>query len=374
MTTAAVRSVPFFRYPHVFGQQREEILAAMTSVMERGAFILQDELSQFEREVAEFVGSRHAIGVADGTESMIIALLAAGIGRGDEVIFCSHTYIATASAIHFAGATPVPVDVGPDRCIDASAIRAAITRKTRAIIPTQLNGRTCDMDAIMSIAGEHGLVVVEDAAQALGSRFKGRCAGTFGFAGSISLYPAKVLGCFGDGGILFTQDDAANEVIRELRDHGRNREGHVVRWGLNSRLDTLQAAVLLVKLRRFPGEIRRRRELAAIYDERLRDLGEMTLPPGPGECGDHFDVFQNYEVEGDRRDELRAYLHGRGVRTIIQWAGTPVHRFAGLGLDGVRLPGVERFFERCFLLPMNTSLADEEVHYVCDCIRGFYGR
>lgn len=374
MTTTASISVPFFRYPHVFQQQREEILAAMMKVMERGAFILQDELVQFEQEVARFVGSRHAIGVADGTESMIIALRAAGIGPGDEVIFCSHTYIATASAIHFAGATPVPVDMLPDRCIDPAAVRKAITRRTKAIIPTQLNGRTCDMDALMSIAAEHGLVVIEDAAQALGSKFKGRCAGTFGFAGSISLYPAKVLGCFGDGGLLFTQDDRVNEVLRELRDHGRNRDGHVVRWGLNSRLDTLHAAILLVKLRQFPAEIRRRRELAAIYDERLRDVQEMTLPPAPDASGDHFDIFQNYEVEGDRRDALRAHLQERGVRTIIQWAGTPVHRFAGLGFDGVRIPGVERFFERCFLLPMNTSLTDDEVHYVCDCIRGFYGR
>lgn len=374
MPSATMPTIPFFRYPHVFQQQREEILAAMLKVMDRGAFILQDELAQFERDVAAFVGSKHAIGVADGTESMIIALRAAGIGAGDEVIFCSHTYIATASAIHFAGATPVPVDVGIDRCIDPASVKAAITRRTKAIIPTQLNGRTCDMDALMSIAREHGLVVIEDAAQALGSKFKGRCAGTFGFAGSISLYPAKVLGCFGDGGLLFTQDDSVNEVLRELRDHGRNKDGHVVRWGLNSRLDTLQAAVLLVKLRQFPSEIERRRHLASIYDSRLRDLPEVTLPPGPDADPRHFDIYQNYEIEGDRRDALRAHLQERGVRTIIQWAGTPVHRFAGLGFEGCRITGVERFFERCFLLPMNTSLTDDEVHYVCDCIRGFYGR
>ncbi len=372
--TTTRKTIPFFRYPHVFAQQREEILAAVMSVMDRGAFILQDELAQFEREVAQFVGSKHAIGVADGTESMILALRAAGIGQGDEVIFCSHTYIATASAIHFANATPVAVDMRADRCIDPDAIRRAITSKTKAIIPTQLNGRTCNMDEIMQIAREHGLLVIEDAAQALGSKYKGRCAGTFGFAGSISLYPAKVLGCFGDGGLLFTQDDATNEVLRELRDHGRNRDGLVVRWGLNSRLDNLHAAVALVKLRTFAQEIERRRALARIYDERLRDLEEMTLPVGPDADPDHFDIFQNYEVEGDRREQLRAHLVECGVRTIIQWAGIPVHRFEGLGFEGTRIPGVEKFFERCFLLPMNTSLTDDEVHYVCDCIRGFYGR
>ena len=374
MSTKILQSIPFFRYPHVFQQQREEILAAMMKVMERGAFILQDELGQFEHEVAKFVGSKHAIGVADGTESMILALNAAGIGLGHEVIFCSHTYIATASAIHFAGATPIPVDMRVDRCIDPEAIRRAITKRTKAIIPTQLNGRTCDMDEIMSIAREHGLVVIEDAAQALGSKYKGRAAGTFGFAGSISLYPAKVLGCFGDGGILFTQDDNTNEVLRELRDHGRNKEGNVVRWGLNSRLDTLQAAVLLVKLSAFPAEIARRRELAGIYDDRLTDLEEMTLPPGPNADPNHFDIYQNYEVEGDRREALRTYLQEQGVRTIVQWAGTPVHQFEKLGFGRVRIPAVEKFFERCFLLPMNTSLTNEEAHYICDNIRTFYGR
>lgn len=374
MSTKTLQSIPFFRYPHVFQQQRNEILAAMMKVMDRGAFILQEELAQFEHEVAQFVGSKHAIGVADGTESMILALSAAGIGSGDEVIFCSHTYIATASAIHFAGATPVPVDMRTDRCIDPEAIRHSITKRTKAIIPTQLNGRTCDMDAIMSIAHEHGLVVIEDAAQALGSKYKGRAAGTFGFAGSISLYPAKVLGCFGDGGILFTQNDNTNEVLRELRDHGRNKDGIVVRWGLNSRLDTLQAAVLLVKLRAFPDEITRRRELAGIYDERLRDLAEMTLPPGPDADPNHFDIYQNYEVEGDRREALRAHLQENGVRTIVQWAGTPVHKFDKLGFQDLRIPAVEKFFERCFLLPMNTSLTNEEVHYICDNIRTFYGR
>ncbi len=365
--------IPFFRYPHVFGQQREEILRAMMQVMERGAFILQSELEEFESAVSEFVGTRNAIGVANGTDSLNLACRAAGIGTGDEVIMASHTYIATAAAVHFAGATPVLVECREDHLIDPAAVEAAITPQTRAIMPTQLNGRTCDMDALLAIAEKHRLVLIEDAAQALGSKFKGKCAGTFGVAGSISLYPAKLLGCFGDGGLLFTDDDETARQLRLLRDHGRNEAGMVVTWGVNSRLDTLNAAICLTKLRIYPEEIERRRQIARLYRERLADLEDMTLPPGPDRDPDHFDCYQNYEVESGRRDALRKHLQKNGVKTIIQWAGTPVHKFEGLGLPKISLPFTERLFERCFLLPMNTSLTDEEVGYICEQIRNFYG-
>lgn len=364
--------IPFFRYNYIFSPQRDEILREATGVMERGAFILQKELENFESEIAKFAGSQHAIGVADGTESMILALLAAGIGQGDEVILASHTYIATASAVHFAGAKPVLVECRKDRLIDPSDIRRKITKKTKALLPTQLNGRTCDMDEIQAICREHDLLLIEDAAQALGSKWKDKCAGTFGFAGSISLYPAKVLGCFGDGGLLFTQDDKTAETLRELRDHGRNREGLVVRWGLNSRLDNLQAAILSVKLKAFPQEIERRRAIARHYHRRLAGLEDLALPPGPDENPDHFDIYQNYEIESGQREKLRDYLRNQGVGTIIQWAGKAVHQFQGLGFDGVQLPFTDKFMERCFLLPMNTSLTDEEVEYICDQIKKFY--
>jgi dTDP-4-amino-4,6-dideoxygalactose transaminase len=183
-----------------------------------------------------------------------------------------------------------------------------------------------------------------------------------------------VLGCFGDGGIITTNDDAVAKQINLLRDHGRNEQGLVVTWGLNSRLDNLQAGILNVRLRHFPAEINRRRELAARYDAGLRDVPEMLLPPAPDSDKNHFDVYQNYEVEGERRDALRSHLEADGVRTIIQWAGTPVH---GFNLPGVRvtdLPRTRKLFERCFLLPMNTSLTNDEVDYICASIRRFYGR
>lgn len=365
-------SIPFFRYPHLFAQQREEILSAITAVMDRGAFILQSDLVEFETGIANFTGAGHALGVANGTDALIIALRAAGIGPGDEVIVPSHTYVASAASIHFAGATPVLVECGPDHMIEPASAEAAVTPRTAAIMPVQLNGRTCDMDAIQAIADKHGLAIVEDAAQAIGSKFKGKMAGTFGIAAEISLYPAKILGCFGDGGVLLTNDVEMARKMSLLRDHGRDESGLVVTWGLNSRLDNLQAAVLNVKLRQLDAEIERRRAIARMYNEGLQGLDDLTLPPGPDDDEDHFDVYQNYEIEAGRREDLRAQLDKDGIRTIIQWAGKPVHQFEGLGFKGVHLPFTDRLFTRCFLLPMNTSLSDDEVQYICDRVRRFY--
>jgi dTDP-4-amino-4,6-dideoxygalactose transaminase len=249
-----------------------------------------------------------------------------------------------------------------------------VTPRTRAIMPVQLNGRTCDMDALQRIADRHHLVIIEDAAQGLGSRFKGRMAGSFGLAGSFSFYPAKVLGCFGDGGGLTTSSEEMNRKMRLLRDHGRDDSGEVVTWGLNSRLDNLQAAILDTKLVKFDEEIRRRREIAALYRAGLEDLEDMTLPPGPNDDPDHFDVYQNYEVEAGSRTELRSHLERSGIKTIVQWAGKPLHQFPGLKLDRAHLPATDRLFTRCFMLPMNTSLTNDEVAQICETICEFYGR
>jgi dTDP-4-amino-4,6-dideoxygalactose transaminase len=366
-------TIPFFRYPHVFAQQREEILAAMIAVMERGAFILQSDLLEFEAALAGFVGVNHAVGVANGTDGLIIALRAVGIGEGDEVIVPSHTYVASAASIHFVGASPVLVDCREDHLVDPQAVAAAVTSRTAAIMPVQLNGRTCDMDELQAIADRHGLAIVEDAAQALGSKFRGRNAGTFGSASAFSFYPAKLLGCFGDGGAVVTNDAELARKISLLRDHGRDEKGLVVDWGLNSRLDNLQAAVLNVKFQRLDLEIERRREIARLYREGLQDLDDIDLPPGPDDDPDHFDVYQNYEIESGRRDQLREQLERDGVRTIIQWGGHAVHQLEGLQVGAVNVPYTERMFTRCFLLPMNTSVTDEEVDYICDRIRRFYG-
>jgi dTDP-4-amino-4,6-dideoxygalactose transaminase len=367
------RSIPFFNYQALFSAQERELTNVILDVCRRGAYILQKDLVEFEQRLAKYMGVKHAFGVANGTDAMWLGLKAVGIGLGDEVILPSHTYIATAAAVHFVGATPVLADIGSDYMLDAASVESLVTPRTKAIMPVQLNGRTCDMDALQALADKRGILIVEDAAQALGSKFNGRCAGTFGKFGTISFYPAKVLGCFGDGGAVVTDDDAIARKLYLLRDHGRNVDGRVVAWGFNSRLDNLQAAILDFKLKTFSEDVARRRVIAARYQARLGKLKELALPPGPDADPRHFDVYQNYELEADRRDALRVHLEQNGVRTIIQWGGTPVHQFRELGFTGKALLRTDRFFTRCLMLPMNTTLADDDVEYICDQIHGFYG-
>ena len=372
MAVPAVRSIPFFNYAEAFAAYEDAFVDIVRDIIRRGAFIQQRDLAEFEGHLAEYLGVRFAIGVGNATDGLGMALRAAGIGVGDEVLFPSHTMVATAAAVAHIGATPVPVDCGPDHLIDPASVERLITPRTRAVMPVQLNGRTADMDTIATIARRQKLLVIEDAAQGLGSRFKGRLAGTFGLAAALSFYPAKILGCLGDGGAVVTNDPDVARKVRLLRDHGRDESGEVRCWGFNSRLDNLQAAMLEHQFRDYATVIERRRNLARTYRADLYDVPQVVLPPGPDDDPEHFDVYQNYEIEVERRDEIRRFLTERGVGTLIQWGGKAVHQFTGLGLN-VSLPNTERLFERCLMLPMNLTLADDDVHYIAGAIREFFG-
>lgn len=372
MNSTVTRAViPFFNYRGAFSAREDEFLDIIRDVVRRGAFIQQRDLAEFEEALAAYLGVTYAFGVGNATDGLIIALKAAGLKPGDEVIFPSHTMVASPAAVAHVGGVPVPVDCGPDHLIDARSIEAAVTSLTRAIMPVQLNGRTCDMGAIERIARQHDLMIIEDAAQALGSKFKGKPAGSFGIASAFSFYPAKILGCFGDGGAVVTDDPEVARRIKLLRDHGRNDEGEVEMWGFNSRLDNMQAAILHAQFRDYDEIVTRRRSIARLYDELLSGIPEVALPPSPGSDPDHFDVFQNYEIEAERRDELRAHLLKNGVGTLVQWGGTPVHQFKALGFN-VSLPATERLFERCVMLPLNMMVTDDEVGYIGELIRDFY--
>jgi|JI9StandDraft_1071089.scaffolds.fasta_scaffold91762_2 dTDP-4-amino-4,6-dideoxygalactose transaminase len=365
------RIIPFFNYPALFYQQEEKFISIFKDVCSRGAYILQKDLVEFEENLKKFLDVKYVFGVADGTNAIILGLNAAGIGPGDEVIVPSHTYIASAAAVALVGAKPVLCDIGEDNLIDPVSVKEKLTQKTKAIMPVHVNGRTCKMDDLRDIAQQHNLMIVEDAAQALGSKYKGKGAGTFGKFGTYSFYPAKVLGCFGDGGAIVTNDEEIARKVSLLRDHGRDERGRVITWGTNSRLDNLQAAILNFKLQSYNEDIKRRREIAKKYDESLKSIKELTLPPSPNENQAHFDIYQNYELAADRRDDLKAYLQEKGISTIIQWAGVPVHKFIELGFNEI-LPKTEKFFERCLMLPMNVSLSDVDINYICDSIHFFY--
>ena len=363
--------VPFFDYPRLWLDNRKELISIIDNVSSSGGFIMQKAVSDFEQELAKYSGCNYAVGVGNATDAMEIFLEAIGLNKGDEIIISSHTMLATASAIKFAGGVPVPVDIGDDNLICKESIENAITSNTVGIMPTQLNGRVCDMDAISKIAKKNGLFVIEDAAQALGASFKGQHAGTFGLASCISFFPAKLLGCLGDAGGVLVNDKNLYHKIFQLHDHGRDTDGEVKRWGRNSRLDNLQAAILSHKLKTYKKVIERRREVAQMYQDRLSDLSELQLPPSPSNTSDHFDVYQNYEITADKRDDLKMYLSEKNIGTLIQWGGKGVHQFHQLGFNQ-KLPKTEKFFERCIMLPMNIFISNEDVDYICEVIKSFY--
>jgi len=369
----AQRNIPFFNYPALFKEHEQEFIATIHDVLHRGAFIMQRDLVDFEAALGKWLGIKHVLGVADGTMALTLALKLANVGAGDEVILPSHTFIATAAAVHHVGATPVLCDCGHDHMIDIKSAETLVTKRTKAIMPVQLNGRTCDMDLVMEFAGRYGLEVIEDSCQALGAKFRGRPAGSFGVAGSFSFYPAKVLGCFGDGGALVLNSDDNAEIARQLRDHGRDlRAGKVVRFGYNARLDNVQAAIMSIKFKTFDRDLARRRALARIYQQRLAHVPQLLLPPGPDSDNRRFDIFQNYEIEAHDRDKLRLYLSERGVGTIVQWGGHMIHQFDRLGLR-CNAPYADSMSRRYMLLPMHHLLQDDDIHFICDAIESFYG-
>jgi dTDP-4-amino-4,6-dideoxygalactose transaminase len=365
-------NIPFFNYPEVFKSREQDFISVFKDVSNRGAFIMQDELKAFEAQIADYSNSKYAVGVSNATDGLQMAFMAGGILPGDEVIFCSHTMVATASAIHFSGGIPVPVEAARDHLIDPKEIERAISQKTKAICPTHLNGRTADMDQIQLIAMKYNLDIYEDAAQALGSKWKDRFAGTFGRASCISFYPAKILGCLGDGGAVLTDDDNIYQKLLLLRDHGRHNEtGDVLVWGFNARLDNLQAAFLSMQFEDYQNVIDRRREIALKYQDRLEDIEELVLPPGPNLQSYNFDVYQNYEIEAKDRDSLRDHLKDQGIGTLIQWGGKAVHQFRHLGFTQ-SLPITEKLFDRILMLPINMSLTDPEVDFICNVVEEFY--
>ena len=238
--------IPFFNYQYLFKSKQEKFIEILKDIGNRGAYILQKDLEEFEENLAKYIGVKYALGVANGTDAIWLALLAADIGKDDEVIFASHTYIATANAIKFVGAEPIPADCKPDHMIDPSSVRSLITSRTKAIVPTQLNGRCCDMDELLKIAKENNLILIEDAAQGLGAKFKDRGIGSFDKGATISFYPAKNLGSFGDGGAFVTNDKRMYEKVKILRDHGRNEDGILLTGDLIQDLTIFKQPYLII--------------------------------------------------------------------------------------------------------------------------------
>ena len=364
--------IPFFNYPAIFQHKKDNYTKIINDTLSKGAFIMQDELFEFEESLSEYLGVKHVIGMADGTITSSPLPTPDAISEPNIAIVPSHTFVASVAAIIHSGAKPILVDCSKDHLISSSSVEKSITAKTKAIMPVQLNGRVAKMNSILKIAEENNLLIIEDSCQALGAKFSGQFAGTFGMAGTFSFFPAKTLGCFGDGGAAITNDDGVAKRIKMFRDHGRDQnDGEVKLFGYNARLDNIQAAILNYKLKFYDEEIQKRRKIAAIYNDRLKNIESILLPPSPDNNEEHFDIYQNYEIEADNREELRKFLTEKGIGTILQWGGYAVHQFKELGFRN-KLSYTDQMTKKFMLLPMHTLLNEKEVHYICNQINSFY--
>lgn len=362
--------VRIVNFPKQYYNIKSEIDNVIKEILDTGSFILRKDVEDFERNIASFIGTEYAVGLNSGTDALFLSCYAAGIKAGDEVITVPHTFVATTAAIVHCGAKPILVDIVNDMNMDTEKLEEAITEKTKAIIPVHLNGRLCDMRNIMKIATEHNLIVIEDAAQALGAQFNGQNAGTFGLTSCFSFYPAKILGTFGDGGLVATSDEKIAEKIRFLRDHGQNRsKGEIIGYGFNSRLDNLHAAILNAKLKYVPSYIKRRREIAKMYDNGLEGIEDIIVPPKPDKLFN--DVYQNYVIRTKKRDELATFLKANGVETLISWQ-IPMHKHAALKLDHFKLPKTEQISTEVLSLPIYAELEDDKVNYIIEMVKKFY--
>jgi dTDP-4-amino-4,6-dideoxygalactose transaminase len=351
---------------------QSSIQSAINRVLDGGTYILGEEVESFERAFADYCGGGHAVGVASGTDALILALRALGIGPGDEVITVSHTAVATVAAILAVGATPVLVDIDENSMtLNPSAIDAAVSSRSKAVIAVHLYGQAADLDALMEIVRRHGLILVEDCAQAAGGRYRGRRLGGIGDIGCFSFYPTKNLGAIGDGGIIFTRDVKIAERVRQLRQYGWDDARETHEAGLNSRLDSIQAAILGAKLEYLDLDNARRAAIARRYHRDLSDLPITT--PKERDGGEH--VYHLYVVTCTRRDDLMAYLSDHMIGCAIHYR-LPVHRQKGYAelarvpADG--LPVTERICRQILSLPLYPELSDGDVDRVIAAVRGFF--
>jgi dTDP-4-amino-4,6-dideoxygalactose transaminase len=362
--------IPFSDLRQQYLSLKDEIDASIQRVLNSGWFILGSEVQAFEEEFAAYVGAEHAVGVGSGTEALHLALLACGVGPGDEVITVSHTAVATAAAIELAGARPVFVDIDARAyTMDPTQVEGKIGPATRAILPVHLYGQTADMDAILSLAREHGVRMVEDAAQAHGAEYRGQKAGSMGDVGCFSFYPTKNLGAFGDAGLVATSDPSIAERLKLLRQYGwAERYVSSIR-GTNSRLDELQAAMLRVKLHKLEEWNGLRRKHAALYDSLLQDVGVVT--PMQMEYGKH--CYHIYAIRSQHRDQLREFLRKRGVGALVHYP-VPVHlqeAYRDLGYGEGTLPVTEQVSAEVLTLPVAPEVTEEQIREVCALVREF---
>jgi len=365
-----MRKVPYVNFAAQFAEEREQLLPIIEAVFMRGEFVGGPAVDRLEEELAGYLGVDNVVALNSGTDTLLLGMKALGIGPGDEVITPPNSFVASTAAVLALGATPVFADVLDDQTIDPDAVRAAITSRTKAIMPVHLTGRMCEMDPLMALAERHGLAVVEDAAQSIGSLDHGRMSGAIGDVGCFSMHPLKNLNAAGDAGFVVLRDAEHARRVRLWRNHGLIDRETVAEWGMVSRLDCLQAEILRYRLPRLADVIERRRHNAARYRELLRGLPIYM----PDERNYAFDTYHTFVIQVDRRDELREFLAGRGIGTAIHYP-IPIHlqpAAAWLGHGPGSFPATERQAGRILTLPVNQFLNDDDLVYIAETIGEFY--
>jgi dTDP-4-amino-4,6-dideoxygalactose transaminase len=364
-----MRHVPIVNLKAQFEGLRGEITSAVAQVLEAQHFILGPNVTALEREIAALCDSPFAVGVASGTDALILALRAAGIGIGDEVIVPAFSFIATADSVSILGAVPIFADIDPHSFnINVDHAATLVTERTKAIIAVHIYGQPADMDAISALAATYQLKVIEDCAQALGAKWKGRPTCSFGDYGCISFFPSKNLGAYGDGGMVTVRNAEEAIALRMLRSHGSGRKYYSDVQGMNSRLDELQAAVLRVKLPHLQQWNERRRQVASMYREALRDVTEIALP---SESPDAFHVYHQFTIRVPRRDEVQNALRASGIETFVYYP-VPLHlqtMYAHLGYRRGALPAVEKAADEVLSLPIFPEMTEDDVAYVSEYLK-----
>jgi dTDP-4-amino-4,6-dideoxygalactose transaminase len=366
----AKKTVKFVNPPRAYARIKPEIDRAYFEVMENGDLVDRGQLRDFERDLAAFVGARFAVGLNSGYDALQLSLRAAGIAPGDEVIVPAHTFVASCSAIVNAGATPVLVDVGRDFNVDVRKVEEAIGPRTRGILPVHLSGWMADMPALMKLADKHGLIVVEDACQSLGASIDGRQAGAWGLTGCWSFYPFKMLGGYGDGGAITTNDEGVANWVRRMRYNGEDRySGEYHGHGYTAILDNLQAAFLGVKLKHLPAWIERRQQIAGRYRAALSGLPGLLLPHYDRAGSTH--VYQNYTVRSIHGDAFSDHLKASGIEVLTQFR-KPYYKHQALRLDDRGFPEVEALSREVCSLPIYPELEEDEIAYVIETVQAFH--
>ena len=368
---ASRRSVPFVDFPAQFAEEREALLACVEETFTVGHFVGGEAVDLFEDAVSTRIGIRQTVALNSGTDALILSMKALGIGDGDEVITPPNSFIASTAAIIAVGARPVFADVTDDMNIDPAAVAAAITPHTQAIMPVHLTGRIADMDPLLALAEKHGLAVIEDAAQAFGSRYRDRLSCTIGHVGCFSAHPLKNLNAAGDAGFVTTNDYQVAERIRELRNHGLADRDTATAWGGVSRMDTLQAAILKMRLGTVDSVIEQRRKNADLYRARLGPNRVFA----PACRAFEFNTFHTFVVQTNARDDLQRHLADQGIETAVHYP-IPIHlqpAAKDLGYKQGDFPVTERQSERILSLPIHQFMSQEDIEYVVDAINGFGG-